>query len=134
LWGSTDPRNIKAIRFAEVLLSFAEAENEINQGPTSDAIDAVNRIRLRAGLQELQPGITADYESFKNAVREERKWELAFEGIRWHDLKRWGILKETIEASRIPWGGCVVEERHKYLPIPQAQIDLNPNLLPNNGY
>jgi hypothetical protein len=119
--------NFPHMRFAEVVLIFAEASNEVN-GPTQEAYDAINSIRERAGLPDLE-GLTK--EEFRDAVLHERRLELCFEGHRWYDLVRTGRLVSTLQAKGI----SNVQEYHHVFPVPQIEIDLNQNLKPQNeGY
>jgi hypothetical protein len=80
------------LRLAEIYLSYAEALNEYNGGPTTEAYEAVNIVRARVGLAELQPGL--DKEAFTKAVLNERACEFGFEEIRWFDLIRWKMASE----------------------------------------
>jgi starch-binding outer membrane protein, SusD/RagB family len=112
-------------RYAEVLLMFAEAENEAN-GPTGPAYDAINQVRARAQLPPLA-GLSQD--SFRAAVHQERSWELAFESKRLFDLKRWGLFYDTLSVDPVAKLG--VKPCHVFLPIPQREIDLAPGLGPN---
>lgn len=119
--------NFPHIRFAEVVLIFAEASNEVN-GPTQEAYDAINSIRERAGLPDLAD-LTKD--EFREAVLHERRLELCFEGHRWYDLVRTNRLVSTLQAKGI----SNVQEYHHVFPVPQIEIDLNQNLKPQNeGY
>ena len=120
--------NWPVYRFAEVLLFFAEAENEAN-GPTAAAYDAINRVRARAALPPLS-GLTQV--SFRDAVRQERSWELAFESKRLFDLKRWGTFFEVLSKDQVAKIG--IKQFHLFLPIPQRELDLNPALGQNAGY
>lgn len=92
--------NFAYIRYADVLLMFAEAENEVNEGPTQDAIDAVNQVRYRAfdgaAGYELSAAASASKEAFLKAVLDERKLEFAGENMRWKDLVRNNLYAETI--------------------------------------
>ncbi len=85
------------IRFAEVLLIYAEAENEAN-GPSAKVEDAINRIRRRAALPDITPGLSKD--EMRDRIRQERRIELVFENHRWFDLIRWNeainVLGNTI--------------------------------------
>ncbi len=115
-------------RYAEVLLMFAEAENEAN-GPTAAAYDAINQVRARAKLPPLA-GLSQD--SLRAAVRLERSWELAFESKRLFDLKRWGTFYDVLKddpVARIGLKAFMV-----FLPIPQREIDLDPALGQNEGW
>ena len=140
--------NTLIIRYGEVLLIKAEAENELN-GPTAAAYDAINQIRRRAYWSpyekaQLTPsdgsplelsGLTQ--EQFRQAVRQERWNEFILEGQRWFDLKRWHILVTHVKANT-PASEALkiknVSKRNYYLPLPQDQIILNPNLEQNWGY
>jgi starch-binding outer membrane protein, SusD/RagB family len=120
--------NYQIIRYADVLLMYAEALNE--QGANNpEAYAAVNRIRTRAGLAELTPGLTQD--QFRDAVLLERRLELAFEGHRRYDLVRTGRLISTIKAQN---PAIAIQPHHVLLPIPQTERDVNPNLTQNDGY
>ncbi|GAA4402767.1 RagB/SusD family nutrient uptake outer membrane protein [Nibrella viscosa] len=119
--------NYPIIRYADVLLMYAEALNELN-GPTPEAYAAVNRLRKRAGLPDLAD-LTKD--RFRDAVLLERRLELAFEGHRWYDLARTGRLIEAIKAQNPT---IVVPANHSLFPIPQSEIDVNPQLTQNPGY
>jgi hypothetical protein len=120
--------NWPVYRFAEVLLFFAEAENEAN-GPTAEAYDAINRVRVRAKLPPLA-GLTK--EQFREAVRQERSWELAFESKRLFDLKRWGQFYDVLSQDLVGKEG--VRQHHLWMPIPQRDLDLSPQLGQNPGY
>ncbi len=85
----------KEIRYAEVLLIYAEASNE-DKGPSQKVYDAINTVRNRAGLPNLIDGFTK--EQMRMAIRQERKVELAFENHRWFDLIRWKIAKEVLDG------------------------------------
>ena len=116
-------------RFADVLLMYAEAENEAN-GPTADAYTAINRVRTRAALPNLTAGLSqAD---FRDSVRLERSFELAFESKRLFDLKRWGTFLTVLSGD--PVAGPYVQAHHVFLAIPQREIDLAPGLGQNPGY
>jgi len=117
-------RNVPVIRFAEVLLIYAEAENEVN-GPTTSAYNAINRVRGRAGLDDL---FGLNQNQFREAVYLERRLELLFEFHRWFDLVRTKRLISALQTA----GKTQVQERHYLLPVPQREVDLNPNLLPQN--
>lgn len=131
LYGRTDeressPRNMIVWRYAEVYLILAETLNEMGQ--TSEAYQYINVIRNRAGLTDLQTGLTK--EEFRDAVFEERKFELAYEGNRWFDAIRSKKLIEWVKADR----NVPVAQKHYLLPIDQAAIETNPSLYQNWGY
>ncbi len=130
--------NWMLIRYAEVLLLFAEAENELN-GPTAAAFDAVNQIRHRArngnnaaaaDETALLPDLSGlTQEELRQAIWEERRMELCFEGHHRWDLLRTGRFVEVMKA-----GGRNAEDRHTLFPIPLLEIQANPALTQNPGY
>lgn len=126
--GNDTNTNWPVFRYSEVLLIYAEALNEASQNPSSEAYEAINLVRRRAQLSDLQAGL--GYEAFRNAVREERRFELCFEGKRWFDIIRWDVLVETLSASRPE-----VEPHNKLFPIPQEEIDVSNGIIQQNpGY
>lgn len=88
------PINYPLIRLEDVMLMYAEIV-----GPTTEGVRLVNKIRTRAGLAELKSAQKADEASFRQCVEDERRRELAFEGIRWHDLVRHNTYMEKIRAK-----------------------------------
>jgi len=138
------PFNFPIIRYADVLLMLAEAENEVNNGPTLLAYECINKVRSRAGVLPLN-GLS--YEQFKQELKDERARELCFEGTRKYDLVRWG---EYVEAVHDRLGAAVAdtkrwqtskgyaayyanrtEKRHEFLPIPTKELGLNKALVQN---
>ena len=119
--------SIPIIRYADVLLIFAEAENEAN-GPTAAAYDAVNQLRTRAGLASLS-GLTKD--SFRDAVRKEWTLETTHERIYRFNLVRWGtylsVMKEYF-GQYFPEKVKNVTEERLYFLCPNHDALLNPNL------
>ena len=152
------------IRFAEVLLTYAEGANE-HAGPSAKVYNAVNRVRARAGLPDLPAGLTK--EQMRERIRQERKIELAFENHRWFDLRRWRTARDVLDGyvahgikierkpgapdkseapqlfdpdwltfTKFPAAGFVqvFPESYYLQPIPQWEIDRNSNLGQNPGY
>ena len=93
------------IRLAEVMLIYAEAKIELNQIDQS-VYDAVNKIRARAGMPDVTPGLSQD--EFRKVLRNERKIELAGEGLRLFDIRRWKIA-EHVMSGKLP--GRKIKER-----------------------
>jgi hypothetical protein len=122
--------NVAIIRYAEVLLIHAEAENELN-GPTAKAYKSLNRVRRRAGLPDLQTGLTKD--QFREAVYLDRRLEVVFEYQRWFDLIRQKDAsgKSTFVANLQKVGKTNATDKHRLYPIPQSEIDNNPKLEQN---
>lgn len=141
--------NIITMRYADVLLMYAEAINE--QGKmTADVWNATVRpIRQRAGFTAAKaldyPAVSQD--SMRQVLRRERRSELALEGLRWFDIKRWKAgttyLNGYVRGARFAANNSYIkldnykfQESKDYLwSVPQSQMDINPNLKPNNpGY
>ncbi len=121
--------NLPLIRYADVLLMYAEAINE-SQGPTDEAYMGIDKVRERSNASVLARGLSQ--EALRQAIRDERYMEFHGEGVRWFDLVRWEILKERLEAVRP--GVTVSWPKHRFFPIPQNEVDANPNLEQNDGY
>jgi hypothetical protein len=112
------------LRYADVLLMYAEALNEQNQ--SAQALPFLNQVRKRAGLADVTAsGQTA----LRTALENERRVELAFEGHRWFDLLRTGRALEVMREK-----GKTVSDKDLLFPIPQQQRDINPALTQNPGY
>ena len=139
--------NRTVLRYAEVFLILAEAINERDHQPNQQAYDAFNQVRRRAFSEDINASAAQphdleaglDYESFRNAIIQERSWEFVLEQKHWLDLKRWKILVKTIKNSPLAknypeYNKQNIDFRHYRFPIPQAQRDVNPNLWQNYGY
>lgn len=122
--GAGSGNNWRVMRYAEVLLMYAEALNE-TAGGNQLAFDAINAVRKRASLGILS-GL--DQVALRNAIERERRVELAFENHRWYDLLRTGKALQTMQATR------GMQARNILLPIPQREKQLNDNLIQNPGY
>jgi starch-binding outer membrane protein, SusD/RagB family len=119
--------NFKLMRFADLLLLFAEAKNE-----TDDAAGAMAAINMVRGRQNVaMPTLVGlSKTEVREAIYDERKWELAFEGHRYFDLVRWGISGTVLRAQ----GRDFVDGKHELMPIPVNEITLNPALVQNPNY
>ncbi len=162
-------KDAAVIRYAEVLLTYAEAKNEISP-LAKEAFDAVNAVRKRVGMPALQdtdpgkPTYCGTQDALRRRIRNEWRVEFALEGgKRQWDLRRWGIagdmlnapflglkyrLEESPDALEGDGGKIAIlyegenirlngshYENHNYVyPVPQTEIDLNPNLKQNPGY
>jgi len=119
--------NYPIIRYADVLLMYAEAANELNK--LTEARAAVNQIRARPSVN--MPAITAANTGTKaamfNAINKERQVELMFEFIRFNDLRRWGLALQEL-------GPIGYQAKHALFPIPQLELDINPKLTQNQGW
>lgn len=121
--------DIVMIRYAEVLLNRAEALNEIS-GPNQESIDLINQVRTRAGIPNFNVSDFSSKEALREAILVERGWEFVVEGLRRSDLIRHGKLIERAKAR----GVNAAAAHHVLYPIPQAEMNSNPNLEPNPGY
>lgn len=131
------PINFRVIRYADVLLMYAECLNQLNR--TADAYQYVDRVRQRvnlAKLSDVRPGLNKD--QFQSQLMHERVMELTGEQVRWTDLSRWGYFDDQAKLNQLkardPEFNNFVLGKHKYLPIPQSEIDINPNLVQNPGW
>lgn len=126
--------NFRALRYADVLLLYAEALN--NDGKTTEAYQYVDMVRQRAGLAALAR--TLNQQRFQEQIEHERTTELTGESVRWNDLARWGYFenanKLAILKARDPEFNNFVIGRNQFMPIPQREIDINPNLVQNPNW
>lgn len=130
--------NIILLRYAEVLLTYAEAKNEA-EGPSAEIYAALNQIRDRAGMPPVDEALYASQDELRELIRNERRIELALEGHRYMDIRRWEIAPQVmtdinnIENTRAQsryW-----DDRFYLMPVPQSQIDLSDGVLKQNpGY
>ncbi len=127
--------NYPLIRYADVLLVYAEAQNE-SGGLNVDAYNALKVIRDRANLVTPDIG-TFSQSSFREAVWRERWHELSYEGITWFDMIRLGKVYDVesdtfVDFAGASLNGALLSEKHLLLPLPAADFRNNPNLKPNN--
>ena len=138
--------NYPLLRYSDVILMFAEAQNEYDGAPSQASYDCVKAVRDRAGIKT-KDFSSYDYTSFQSLVRNERGRELCFESLRKYDLIRWGIFVSEMNkygewAADARWSNNVlstlaavtggsVQARHVVLPIPTIELGVN-NLLVQN--
>ena len=117
------------IRYADVLLMQSEAINQLT--PTDvKKFDGINKVRARVGQPALTAATVVSKDDFVDALVNERSWELCMEGQRRWDLIRLGRLKQVMLANR----KITVKDEQFLLPLPQAELALNPNLTQNPGF
>lgn len=119
------PINHRVMRLADILLLQAEALNE--QSQTASAVPLINRVRSRVGMTPLvAAGFTR--ETLRTRIMHERVTELTGEGLRWFDLKRWGLLDNQADIDQLKARDSDFNnfrlDRSRLLPIPQAERDL----------
>ncbi|GIV37342.1 MAG: membrane protein [Cyclobacteriaceae bacterium] len=114
--------NVKIVRLAEMYLTRAECNFRLSTNVGADPLDDVNEIRDRVGLASLTGPLTL------SDILRERELELAHEGHRLHDVKR--LMQDVIEGAII----YPFNDPRMVFPIPQREINVNPNLVQNNGY
>ncbi|MEP1486821.1 MAG: RagB/SusD family nutrient uptake outer membrane protein [Algibacter sp.] len=121
---SANGNNKRVIRFADVLLMHAEAENEDN-GPTTAAYASINRIRARVDMPDIPASLSK--EDFRQRVRDERVLELCNESQRPLDLLRWGLLPDRfVDNPEFRRAEILYVPGRELYPIPQLEIDTNP--------
>lgn len=126
------PMDVNIYRYTAVLLGHSEALNE--SGDTVGAYAGVNKVRTRAGLPELAPGLTQS--EMREAILYESRVEHALEGRRYYDLKRAGILMETVNSNK-GWdlhGGANYKAHYDLWPLPASFVDNSPAIEQNPGY
>ena len=131
--------NRMVFRLADVYLMAAECANELT-GP-DDAYQYIHPVRQRAYATQAEWELTGlSQQQFREAIYDERKWELAGEAHRRYDLIRWGILLDVVQnlEYRFWTPNLNIQPYHVLLPIPLQELELNPALLEsdptNNGY
>lgn len=128
--------NYPYLRYSDILLMKSEALNELAK--TGEAVPYLNMVRNRAGLGDIDASSVASQDDFFNELMDERMREFCFEGIRKHDLIRWGRLKTNmeilrqdmesygIESSSWYYRQCDnIDEKHNLLPIPLKEVTIN---------
>lgn len=127
-----DP-DIVYYRYSDALLMYAEAENSLN-GPTATAYEYINMVRARAGASQLIPG-SHTQEEFAELMFTERLLEFTFEMQELYDVRRLGKVQEVIETAPLPVAnGTVYRPDFEVWPIPNTEINANPNLEQNPGW
>ncbi len=130
--GWSSENNHIFIRYADIVLLKAEALNRLSR--LSEAAVEVNKIRSRVNLPNLSASDISSTEALKDAILKERRLELAFEGERWNDLVRNGVIISTmnnLKETDLRTGGFVnynMTQEKLIVPIPQTEMDLNPKL------
>ncbi|MDE5734094.1 MAG: RagB/SusD family nutrient uptake outer membrane protein [Duncaniella sp.] len=141
-WGEYNrtPYEFPLIRLGDVILMLAEAYNETDR--TDKAIAEVNKIRERAGMPGLDSGspwlAVRGKEDMAERIRRERAFELAGEGQRYWDLRRWGLLEQSVKDATDIFGDLMYtrsyQPRHEMWPIPLVEMERNRNLIQNEGW
>lgn len=133
--------NFPLLRYSDVLLMLAEAENEVNGQPSDKAYEYINKVRTRAGISELD-GLTQD--EFREELKKERARELCFEFLRRYDLIRWGDYIKSMndlvnETGQKYWNQGFqvanffrIPESYNYFPIPESEKSVNKAIIGNN--
>lgn len=135
-----NPTNVRLIRFADVLLMYAECLVK-TEGSLAEAVGCLNRVRARVGMPPLRKNhirASTDSNEFLKRLQMERVLELATEGHRWADIKRWGLLKSDeglaeLKARDADFNNFVID-KHGCLPISSDEQNNNPNIEQNPNY
>ncbi len=131
------------LRFADILLLYAEVENELKGAEA--ALPYINKTRHRAGLEDLTTADVPNRQAMRMAIEKERRLEFAFENQRWFDLVRTNRVVEVMNAHWSSSGSdydefysnlhtITLTKEQLLLPVPQKERDINPNLTQNVGY
>lgn len=120
--------DIPVIRYADILLSRAEALNEVS-GPSQEAIDLINQVRARAAVPAIKLADFSSKEKLRDHLLKERGWEFFTEGKRREDQIRMGTFISSAIAR-----GKSAKPFHVLYPLPQSELEANPNLKQNEGY
>lgn len=141
-WGeyTRTPYEFPLIRLGDVLLMLAEAYNE--SGAIDKAVIELNKVRERVGMPGLDSGpawlAVSGKEDMAERIRRERAFELAGEGQRYWDLKRWGLLEQSVKNATDIFGDLMYtrtyQERHQLWPIPLVEMERNLSLTQNPGW
>ncbi|MGO1672263.1 MAG: RagB/SusD family nutrient uptake outer membrane protein [Sphingobacterium sp.] len=141
-WGeyTRTPYEFPLIRLGDVLLMLAEAYNE--NGDVTKAAEEVNKIRARVDMPGLNSGpawlVANSKAEMTKRIRDERAYELAGEGQRYWDIRRWGILESTVKDATDIFGDLMYEReyqvRHEIWPFPLIELDRSPNLEQNPNW
>lgn len=119
------------IRYAEILLSYAEAKNEVS-GPDASIFSALNDIRDRSGMPPVNQAVYNTKDKLRQLIHNERRIELAGEGQRFQDIRRWNIASNVMKDTRDIADNLVQERtwdpKFMKMPYPQSAVDHNPNL------
>lgn len=118
--------NTEIIRYSDVLLMHSEALMEANQDINENVLYGINKVRERAGLTNYAVSDFASLDEFRNAILNEREWELCYEGHGWFDYTRMGVLQERVAKA--------TQLKNYYWPIPGIEITKNSNLLQSPGW
>lgn len=131
--------NYMLIRYADVMLMYAEAQNEA-AGPDATVYSAINAIRQRAGLNPYQIPAGKTKAEMRDLIRHERRIEFACEGFYYTDIRRWKIAETVMNAPIKNSQNQVIvtrsfnPARDYWWPVPQTQLDVNSNLTQSPGY
>ena len=141
-WGEYNrtPYEFPLLRLGDVVLMLAEAYNEL--GETDKAVIELNKIRARVGMPLLNAGVEwlaiSGKADMAQRIRNERAYELAGEGQRYWDLRRWGLLEASVKNATDIFGNLMYQRtyqpRHETWPIPLVEMERNHNLEQNQGW
>ena len=138
LQGGRSEINYMVMRFADVLLTYAEAQNEAVAAPDASILEAVNKVRVRAGMPKVAEGMTKA--EMREIIRLERRIEFAGEGMYYTDIRRWKTAETVLNGPIFTYAAKPImtrtfnAQRDYWWPIPDVQRDRNPKLEQNNGY
>ncbi|GAB3649912.1 RagB/SusD family nutrient uptake outer membrane protein [Echinicola sediminis] len=130
--GARNETNYPILRYADVLLIYAEASARLSGQVEIDGLQAVNEVRERANLEPLSNSLSR--EEYLEAILQERSWELAFESDRWFDMTRTGEFLKVQQITNYWFPIRPVQPKHRYFPIPENEVLTNSNLEQNEPW
>ena len=128
-YSTISQQNAVILRLGEVLLMYAEAQNEIS-GPDESVYKAMADLRAHLQMPPFPIGLSKN--QMRERIRHERRIELAFEGLRYFDLKRWRIASEVLNNVKDGFLPYNLQNKFYKWPLPQAEIDKNRGALVQN--
>ncbi|MDD4199081.1 MAG: RagB/SusD family nutrient uptake outer membrane protein [Paludibacter sp.] len=139
------PINFPILRYSDILLMIAEADNELTAVPSDLAYECIDDVRTRAGITPLKDNPPLTKEQFRNAIKKERAMEFCFEALRRWDLIRWGDFYQSMlgmqsYVNQDGWGAGFkyaidyykISEAYNYFPIPEGEMAVNKLITTNN--
>lgn len=129
--------NYMVFRYADILLMYAEAQNEFS-GPDESVYGAIDQVRRRVDMPDVPRGLTQG--ELRDFIRQERRIEFAGEGYYYNDIRRWKIAENVMNSGVYTWDNKIIEQRNfnpqrdYWWPITDVERDLNPSLEQNPNY
>ncbi|MDN5288822.1 MAG: RagB/SusD family nutrient uptake outer membrane protein [Mucilaginibacter sp.] len=136
--GMLDDQDYVWLRYADIKLMYAEAQNEAS-GPDASVYQQINEVRARPGVNMPPLPANLNQADMRTRIQHERRVEFALEGLRYFDLRRWGLAKQKlngfVQNPLTPTIKTIYKDNFDFWPLPQTEVDRNaPSLIQNDGY